>query len=648
MPRDLLEEDIVVLKAPPKKKTGLKAVGEDILESGKNILPAAWHIAKELPGQFADIAGVTERGEYPTERARGILKSNLLKGGRGVLNIPANAVDYLRDKELVPDWLRAWRPETANKFDYDKYFGVEGQRPGDVPLAMGAQLAANPFGKAAPALWAVGQNENPIIAQAIPSLLKAAPKAVETGVNVLRNADITPSGIFAKQAESVGTPAELTENLRVSQNKPALLGDVAMSPKIKGFFENVSSEVPFSKGKKILGNIKNSLDQQGQNLLKELSSKYNIQGDSNLFVQKMLHEAYKDAKFNKNSLYDNVTKIAENEGFQLSTPKLVDTLFENINNIQASPLYLSNAKFRKAFNSLYSKMTNDEPISLAEVKTVLNDFDTMGSKLQRSAMASERFQGEMYEDLAQIGREEIRNQIAKSGIPELERAYSIADENYANNFAPLLEKDVKTFLNNPEEAHSIVVDIINPSKKFDNPAVIKKIQDLMPAGNENLLGYVYLQSAFKDGRLNINELNSLINKLGDRQFKELFPNIKSRQEVIDFAKLANMNAEARNLFFNPKTGARSIPSLVKGGIFGTAFGLFLSGQVGSALATVGIPVAAARYFNSRVASPKFREAVVKKIIKQQGKSPMTLPELPPEFYRLLGLSAFSNNEESNQ
>ncbi len=643
MPRDLLEEKITVEKAPAKKKTGFKAVGEDVWTGAKAAFPATLQMVKEIPGQLADIAGVTDQGEYSTQRARRIIKSNASKGARGLANAPANVIDYLREKELIPDWMRAARPDTANKIDYDKKYGLEGERPGDALLGIGAQMAANPFGKLTPAAWAIGQNENPITAQLMPQILKGVPKGILGTVEAVRNTPITPSGAFAKYADSVGTPAEIAKNAQAAQGTQSLLGDVIKSPSIKNTFENVTSEVPFAGGKKILGNVAKELDKKADAVLNDLKGNKAISGDENIFVQRLVNNAFDMARKEKNNLYRDVDKISQDSNFDLRTPKLVDELFQNADAIRQSPILLSDAKFRRGFNSLFDKMANDEPLNLAEVKTMLNDFNMYGSKLEKSISSADKFYGQMFKDVSRVGRDEIRTRIQDSKIPGLKDAYEKADRNYAENYAPFLEKDIHKFFQEDTNAHTIVRDIINPSKKIDNPATIERIQNIMPKGNENLLGYTYLRNAFdKEGVLNLNELTTLVNALGKRQFESLFPKVENRQQILDFVRLSKMNAEARNLFFNPKTGGRTPSTMVKGGVFGAGLALVLAGQPLKAMAVVGVPIAAAKYFNSKVSSSKFRDAVVKKIIKQQGKNPLSLPEIPDELYRIIGLSGLAN------
>lgn len=186
MPVDLLEDfnlsnesgptDLLADYIAPPKEVGFKAVANDAWKGAKQAFPAAGRMFKALPGQVGDI--VNSEDPYTKERAGKVALAGFASGGRGLLNAPANVVDYLKNKEIIPDWVDAWRPEELNKVNYKKELGVNDDRAGDELIGGAAELLPNgAFRSLAPAAWAIGQNENPVTAQLIPSAIKTTIKA---------------------------------------------------------------------------------------------------------------------------------------------------------------------------------------------------------------------------------------------------------------------------------------------------------------------------------------------------------------------------------------------------------------------------------------------------------------------------------------
>lgn len=192
----------------PNPHAGIKGVGEDIVGGLKGAFPKAAEFAGAGATGLYDISGgnippsnslsdhlkqligmktQNEReNEYSPERFAKVIGSSLLKGGRGLLNVPGNIVDYAHEKELAPEWLQAARPnEATQNADYDEIVGLEGERPGDIiPGAAGmipALVASggNPY--AAIGVQSIGENENPIenvlAGKILQSGAKHAPKA---------------------------------------------------------------------------------------------------------------------------------------------------------------------------------------------------------------------------------------------------------------------------------------------------------------------------------------------------------------------------------------------------------------------------------------------------------------------------------------
>lgn len=594
---------------------GWQSIAKDVGGGAIKAVPEAFKMLWNLPGHAYESG---KQAYQDPERAMQNIRAGSASGLGGLLNVPGNIVDYLQEKEVAPPWLKAWKPGENGLLPADfNYRGAEGLndvQPGDELLYGLSQFAPSSLlGGAAPAAWAVGQNENPVTAQLMPQVLKGTGRLAS---------ELTPSALTARFGGSTRGMPEILENARAAEGTNTPLGDVIGSPAIKMGFENVSANVPGSRGTRILGDINQQVEQRANRVFDDLAANHPRAADSNFTVKRILDTAFDTARTEKNALYNDASRLARENNVQFDMPDFVNGLMENAAAIRSSPLYTTNARFRKAFNDNLSLLEYDASPSLSQLKLLVNDLDLNGRRLQKLPAGTDKFTGEMYSDLANTGRREITNSINRSGVPELINTYTNAERNYANNYAQFLDKDIHSFFANDKDAHTIVREIIAPSKKNDSAATIERIQNIMPQGNENLLGYTYLRGALdKNGDLQVNELNSLVKALGPRQFNTLFPEATTRQSLLDFGNLARMNAEARNLLNNPKTGYRGTKIGIAASMASAAFAFLVAGDPVKAAAAIGVPIAAARYFNNRATNPGFRQAVLNRMLRNNNGNP---------------------------
>ena len=180
---------------------GWAGVGGDIVQGVKDLqhLPAGIkHIAQQANPQLEGLEKMSGT------RALQNLAAGLGEMGRGLLNLPSNVVNYGKKKEILPDWVQAWRPsEQIQNFDYKQGAGLGEEQPGDALIQaipelvgyggageLGAINKATKLGKiartgvrgASYGTQAVAHNQNPVTAiAAIPATelgLKAAGKGL--------------------------------------------------------------------------------------------------------------------------------------------------------------------------------------------------------------------------------------------------------------------------------------------------------------------------------------------------------------------------------------------------------------------------------------------------------------------------------------
>jgi len=439
----------------------------------------------------------------------------------------------------------------------------------------------NPAG--AMALHAVGQKENPVTAGLIPGATKLAGKSLVKTAKVIKNTDLSPSGIVAKYYNNGISLSDLAENMRAAEGTDTPLGDVIKSPKLKKKFENeLAVEVDWEV-ENAYRKINNQIQDKTNELINDRLGENAPSGDPNSFVKELLEKAYKDNRTVKNNLYNAANERAQAEGFALNLGDFENFAKENAQAINESPLLKANADFKKQFNLLsgFKETTeavpsaivgpNGKPLvsrvntpSIRDANIIANDLYDTGRQMLKSPNAIDRQQGNLYLTLAKKLKEGVETSIKERGSPELKKQYDIAKDYYKDEFVQFLDKDLYKLLEDGKDAQTIVREIIKPGAANDKSSLIRKVQEILPKNQKNLLGYSYLRGALsKDGVLQPTKAKQLIKALGNRQFMELFPDAEIRQALLDFTKLHDMNSEAASFLANPKTGARNVKAMNK-------------------------------------------------------------------------------------
>jgi len=648
---EAIQEDAL----PDSNNKGFSGIGQDILTGAGNVFPSLYQGIKALPGEAY---GAAQQFSQDNERFKKNIFSGLDKGARGILSTPANIIDYLSEKEILPSSAKGktWRPID---FGVDAILGLNEQRPGDALTQMATSISPyarlGELGKlsslgrtgaraGSQGLYSVGQNENPVTsALSVPAL-----QAPIKGAIGLKNqaGKLAPSKMFRGNL----SPQELLDNLRAASGTNTTIGNIVESPTLKKAFENTSSQVPFAGGIKKLQEIKGQVEGRASNLMSKLGK--NVpKGDPNELVRDMLSTAFKEQNKAKNQLYDKVTEISEKQNFNVDLDSFKKLAKDTSKVIENSPLLKTDSAFKNVYRKIaeYKNPSiknqsvildkSGKPIkkpptlpTIKEVKLVANTLYSEGGSLLRSSAASDRAIGKLYRDLAKKARDDVKRSIENNGSDALKKAFESAETNYKKKFSPFLDKEIYK-INNPDfNPESLVRKIIKPGKSNDQYKLIKKVQELLPEKHKNTLGYAFLKSAEnKNGEIMPKTLSKNIESLGTRQFKTLFPDEMIRKEILDYGKLRGMNEEALSMMANPKTGARNVQNLISFGGAGLA-GTLGGGILGGAL-SIGSAILGAKKFNNWSTSPKVRQQLVKKMIendllKKDGKTPNVDKLLP--------------------
>jgi hypothetical protein len=671
--------DIVSITAPQDTNT---SISQDVLQGIRDVPSIAWQGIKSLPGEAY---GVLNQVSTDPMRALANAATGAVNTGKGIANFPSNTMQYLNKKGLVSDKAANFFPRSyLDKTDVAQLMGVKGpQQAGD--LGIQGLTGYGPFGAAgeigtlstlgrvgarsgAAGAYGASQGQNPLTAALLGPATEGMIKAPIAGAQALSQVNrLRPSSLLSGNLSN----EELARNLKDAQGTNTPLPDVIGSPGLKKTFESGIAEVPFSGTDKIYKKVSDQVSQKGLDILKGLEQKDNINTsiDPDLMVKKLINNAKSEQESRKNSLYNERNRLSEEEKFSPDLKNFQNLVRNKNTEIDESTLYknipgfkalmnrtggLSDASGKTINSSIidqYGKplVSKEVKPTLQEAQTLSSDLYTKGQDLKNSMDGSQRSLGREYMGLYKALTDDINRSINENASPELREAHNNAQGNYKTNFSKFLDKDLKKVLNKGEDEkdyEAIVRSLVNPSKTFDKASKINRIQSLLPEGNENSIGYAYLRPALEENGFNPNKMSSLIEKLGNRQFKALFPEKETRDQLKSYSNLVGMNKESLDRMRNPKTGYRGIPAILYGALVGGA-GAVARGATLGAGANV-----ASRYLTN----PNTREKMVNAIIKQQtkglpkGKMNLTLNKFKGYSDPLInqGLVPYDINNQGNK
>lgn len=671
-------------KDPPAPTQGFGGIVQDIKKSLTGLPTATGKFASALPGEAN--AAFSQLYQNPSH-----LLGNLLVGGmegvRGAINTPSNLANYLKSKGIgqgsIEDLLgKARLPDGQTQFEKS----IAGPEQKGDALVQGLASFA-PYGAiggverglkgllgrtGAAGAYGVGQNQDPLQTALMGLTGELGGKAIGKGVNsalnpaeTLKNIKDVPTDMAAKIFRGKLSPEELSSNLRAAQGTNTSLGRVLENPSLNTLFEKVTSQTPFSGGSGILDNIKKQIQDKANSVVESLAPP-DANGDLNNLQHSLLNNAFENQRNIKNKIYTKRNEIAEKEGLELQLPKFESLAKKTTKSIEESPLYTDDPKFRNQYNQLmgYKNTTqeipgkkskildqNGKPVesessrtirpSLTEAQVTAGDLYTRGDKLQKSPDPKSQILGNNLKNMSSALRQDINDNI-KKGSPELQAAHEKANTNYAENYSPFLDEDVFDKIKE-KEPQTLIHQIIQPGKTKDKFRDIEKINNLLPDDQKNILGYAYLKGAEEKsaegvGNLNPKKVAALINALGNRQFKALYPEEKTRQMLLDYGNARGMNEKALNVMHNPETGAKAIPLIQMMAAMSSPTSA-IAGTAGSYLA------------NKLLTSPSLRENLINKMIENSKKNiskiPKTKSSLSSALRQALTASQRGYQQQSN-
>jgi len=645
---------------PQPATTGFKGIGQDIWQGIKNVPGEA---GKALEGlALLPSEAVSAAEQIPTDPFRVI--QNLLVGagktGEAIGRAPSLMEKYLRQKEILdPNAKQLFKVQP--KINFEQLLGMGARKPGDellqgisgyapvseaatlLNLGRGGRLARIGEQAAGAAAYEGLEGRNPIAG------------ALTQG---LMDLPFYAAGKAALPFSGKTNAAELAENMRIAEGKDVPLGEIIGSPTLKKVQENIL-DPSFGSGVDARNAaLVNQLRQQGESLLEGRM----VQAPSGLEAQNfksMLKRTFDEQKARKKELYQPVDQIASETGLQINLDDTKNYARSVAGQLKDMPLISSDPRIRGTISRLIGiedatkPTTRTSPIldefgreiteeippkeSIVDVKMAAEELGDNGDTLLGNPNAIDQSVGAIYKTLSKKLRDDLKSSVREHNVRELTQALSVADQNFAENFAPFRDKEVWKLLDEAKSSDAIARHIIQPGRE-DKFSFLKKVQDLVPEQNKLDLGYAYLSGAYdKAGNLNLKELSTRIDKLNKKQFETLFPGFQTREQLQDYVKLRKMSGEALDAMFNPKTGQRNVQALVMGA---QSLPSLLSGHITPGTALAGaVPPIASRF----LAHPGVKNTYLKALMRQKMGMP-GLTEKPSKIVRY-GAEAAREDEQ---
>jgi hypothetical protein len=577
----------------------------------------------------ADAANEQRLAANPVRSGK-VAAASALNTAQGLLNLISKGVHY-GSAGLIP--------EAKMNQDYNNVLGVGKPEKGDALLAL-APLIAAPEAIPTQGLGALGKLGARVVegeaygeaAGADAGTGGQTAAAVELP-NLALSAARGRYAIPARLLKGTATAAEREANAAAAGDLPVSIGQITQSPGANKLYENVLAEVPFSGVSGQQKKVAEGVQGAAEGLVNKATGTKESALDPNEQLKQSLVNAQKRAQAAKNDQYNMVDTLAQQQGHQLELPSFTSRAKEVQSMIAESPLLQANPKLKsfmnkvgvygegataKAPQDLNSALTGQRSAaqapSIRDANLAKNELYNAGETLAKSAVASDRYMGGIYKELSGKIAEDIKSSISEKGSPELQQAFQSANQEYRQNYARFLNKDIRKLLDKDKPADKFAKDIVKPGRANDSYSNINLVQSLLPPEERNLLPAAYLSKAIdENGNVDASKMGQIVKGLGPRQFNALFGSTGLKGGVQDYQRLMQMSGNARSQMANPKTGARAIPSILGGG----AIGIGAHAAPLTSAAVIGSTIGASKILSNYMTNPKVREKLLSAMKKRE-------------------------------
>ncbi len=343
---------------------------------------------------------------------------------------------------------------------------------------------------------------------------------------------------------------QLAANLAAAAGTKTNIGDITGSRAASGLFTNLTN-VPLSGAYNTMQDTMQVLGNSAQNIADDFGFSNNDPTGTD--VQDALKDAMSNAQQQKNALYDDVNNIADQYGVKVGNDNLKAAAQSELDSLNSSPK-LKSSTSPELLNDLNfnSSLTDNEPLKPSNIYK-----GQIGDKVYANKLAGNSHDASVYSNLQNAAGQDISDAIANSGNDELKNAYSVAQQNYAQNFAPFDDDNLMKFIKPGADSDLIINHFIKGGSN-DRGNLINTFVDRLPPEQQDILGRAYLgKAADSNGNIDPGQLNKLWTNLGPQQQEALIRDPELRNQLNDFSNSWNITSNTRAQLANPNNGAKA-------------------------------------------------------------------------------------------
>lgn len=450
------------------------------------------------------------------------------------------------------------------------------------------------------------------------------------------------------------SPEELKANLEAAEGTPTGLGDVIGSPFLKRQYENILTKVPFSNANEKMMQAASNVKQKGNDILVKMLGE-NDPENVNEQIYSQLIKQFEEHQQKKNNLYNKFNEEANKQFLNLPLKNFASKAKEYKDAIESTNILKLEPDLKRILTKLgiyenpVIKATGDKGLvnqfgqnligenlntyilpTAQEANLLKGRLNHYANVYKSSPDPEKRYISGIFNDLSKSLKSDINNAVEKSGNKNLEQVYRKAEENYAKNFSPFLDKQIYKFIGGKADPDTIVQNFLKTSRSTDRSQLLSKLTTKLPPQQRSLIAYSYFSPALDNvGNFNPSKLNTLIKGLGKNQFKALIPDSSIRKELENYSKLYKMNVRGINAMENPMTGQQNTDAIVQSLLgAGSAIGTGgLLGGLGGAIGAGMLPVIGSRLLVKQLTNHAFRDALVKAMIENKSWDPNIITAL---------------------
>lgn len=363
-----------------------------------------------------------------------ILGASLATGTRNLANIPSNIVDYGKEREILPEWMDAWKlPEDAKNFDFYEASGAKPETNSQQFLSgLGESIpglaATGGIGSGYPGLAAnaIGADRNPLEDLVTAWLTHKGFQGIKKGANAISNAELPAFASQKKAGAQVGGDAkalakelgDVYKKVKKASKDTGIKADTKQtvieavesglldSTTGKPFTRQVSKTPTMQEISAELPGVPKSVQRNVHNALETGDIGELI--DAEKMLGKTKHKAWMDDKRNLKALdqdsYDAMTHMENtindhiSEALNKHNPTLADELFaaRNKYHVELGP-YLDVPAIREY---MYGNLTEKDMVRL----------------LQSNTKSGTQFRAKLADKYKAVGQNKFKNDLVKMGL----------------------------------------------------------------------------------------------------------------------------------------------------------------------------------------------------------------------------------------